>query len=94
MDLNEARNAMKVMVLTDLSTICQKLADHPAAPDDLSARAREMVEEFNELVAVRGRGNATEHFQGETLLIKMARFLPRVVDVRTTPADARGVLQE
>ena len=94
MDSNEARNAMKAMVLTDLNAICTKLADDPAVPDNLRARAREMVDEFNTLVVVRGRGNALEHFAGETLLIQMARFLPKVAEVHSTPADARGVLQE
>jgi hypothetical protein len=82
------------MVLSDLSAICKKLADDPVVPDDLRARAREMVEEFNELVGDRGRGNVSEHFEGETLLITMARFLPRVVEIRTAPEDARGVIQE
>ena len=94
MDLNEARNAMKVGVLSDLSVICKRLADDPAVPDDLRARAREMVEEFDVLAEDRGRGNPIEHFEGETLLIRMARFLPSLVEVRTTPEDARGVLQE
>jgi hypothetical protein len=94
MDLNEARNAMKVGVLSDLSAICKKLANDPVVPDDLRERAREMVEEFNALAEVRGRGNATAHTLGETLLIKMARFLPSVVEIHTTPADATGVLHE
>jgi hypothetical protein len=94
MGVNESRNAMKTMVLEDLSAICKKLKDHPAAPDDLRARASEMVEEFNVLVGDRDRGNAFEHFEGESLLITMARFLPRVVEVHSTPEDARDVLQE
>lgn len=56
---------MKVMVLSDLSAICKKLADDPAVPDDLRARARELVEEFNDLAEVRGRGNSTEHSMGD-----------------------------
>ena len=85
---------MKAMVLSDLSAIWKKLADDPIVPDDLRARGREMVEEFNELVEDRGRGNAAELFEGEELLIRMARLLPSLNEVRTTPEDARGVIQE
>jgi hypothetical protein len=53
-----------------------------------------MVEEFNVVAEGLVRGNATEHFEGAELLVRMARFLPRVLEVHSTPADARGVLQE
>jgi hypothetical protein len=88
---NETTNAMKAMVLGDLSTICKKLADDPAVPGDLRAEFREMVEEFNELMGDRGRDTATKLYEGEILLLKMARFLPRVVEVHPTHEDARDV---
>ena len=94
MDVNAARNAMKEMVLRDLNAICKKLADDPVVPDDLRARAREMVEEFNAVAEGLVRGNADQHFEGAALLATMARFLPRVLEVHSTPYDARGVLQE
>jgi hypothetical protein len=94
MDENEARNAIKVTVLSDLSAICKKVADDPVVPDDLRARAGALVDEFNELAKVRGRGNAAEHAEGEALLTRMARFLPRINELQSTPADAKGVLQE
>jgi hypothetical protein len=94
MDVNEARNAMKSRVLSELSAICKGLADDPAVPDDLRARARAMVEEFNEYIGDRDRDNAAGHFERGELLIRMARFLPDVIEVRTTPLDSRGVLQE
>jgi hypothetical protein len=93
MDVNEARNAMKTWVLSDLSAILKKLADDPAAPDDLRARARETVEEFNEYVGDRHRDDAALHFARGELLIKMARLLPSVVEVRTTPLGAKGPLE-
>jgi hypothetical protein len=53
-----------------------------------------MVEEFNAVSVGLVKGDAAEHFEGAELLVRMARFLPRVLEVYSTPADARGVLQE
>ena len=94
MDVNVARNAMKEMVLRDLNAIWKKLAVDPVVPDDLRARARELVEEFNAVADGLVRGNAEQHFVGAALLVTMARYLPEVLVVHSTPADARGVLQE
>jgi hypothetical protein len=94
MGANEARNAMKEMVLRDLNAICKKLADDPVVPDGLRAEAREMVAEFNADAQGLVRGNAAEHYWGAELMVRMARFLPRVLEVHSTPADARGILQE
>jgi hypothetical protein len=69
MTSNEARNELKVMVLSDLAAICKKVAENSAVPDDLRADAREMVEEFNSLLPVRGKGNPLEQAQGELLLM-------------------------
>jgi hypothetical protein len=93
MDTNAARNEVKVMVVIDLAAICRKLAENSAVPDNLRAEAGELVEEFNSLLPVRGKGNPSEHAQGEALLIRMARFLPRVVEIRSWPADPRGPLE-
>jgi hypothetical protein len=86
MDSNAARNEMKVMVLIDLAAICRKLAESSAVPDDMRADAREMVGEFESLLPARGRGNPSEHFRGETLLFKMARFLEKIPEVESSPA--------
>jgi len=88
MTSGEARNAIKVMVLSDLGAICQKLAERSAVPPSLREQAAQMVEEFNTLLPDRGKGTAPEHFMGEQLLIQMARFLPRIVEVQSWPADS------
>jgi hypothetical protein len=74
---------MKVMVVCDLAAICTKVADTPAVPDHLRATARDLVTEFEALLPARGKGNPTEHAAGEDLLIKMSRFLPRLVEVQS-----------
>ena len=84
----ESKNEMLVMVLTDLSAICQKLTESAAVPEHLRVRAAEFVMEFNTLLPARERGTAAQHFQGEGLLTKIARFLPRVLEVQAEPATA------
>jgi hypothetical protein len=93
MTSNEARNKLKVMVLSDLAAICKKVAENSAVPDNLRADARGLVEEFNSLLPVRGKGNPLEHAQGEFLLIKMGRFFPRIAEIRSLPADERGAFE-
>jgi hypothetical protein len=83
---SESKNEMLVMVLTDLSAICKKLTESSAVPEGLRARAGEFVMEFNTLLQVRGKGTAAQHVQGEELLIKIARFLPRLLEVQAEPA--------
>jgi hypothetical protein len=82
----EAKNEMLVMVLTDLSAICKKLTENSAVPEGLRVKAREFVTEFNALLPVRGKGTAAQHVQGEQLLMKIARFLPSVLEVQAAPA--------
>jgi len=83
---SESKNEMLVMVLTDLSAICKKLTESSAVPEGLRVQARQFVKEFDSLVPFRGKGTAYQHFQGEDLLIRMARFLPRVLEVQAGPA--------
>jgi hypothetical protein len=91
MDTNEARNEVKVMVVIDLATICKKLVENSIVPDHLRAEARDMVEEFDSLLPFRGKGGPEEHMWGEALLIRMARFLPRVLELQSRPADSSGL---
>jgi hypothetical protein len=42
------------MVLIDRSVICKKLTENSAVPEELRARAREFVMEFNTLFASPG----------------------------------------
>ena len=74
------KNEMEVMVLTDLAAICKKLGGNSAVPEELRVQARRLVEEFNSLLPDRGKGTAPQHFQGEQLLVRIARFLPRVLE--------------
>ena len=86
---SESKNEMLVMVLTDLSAICQKLAENPVVPEHLRLQGAEFVMEFNQLVAIRGKGTAPQHFRGEALLTRIARFLPRVLEVQAQPVVRR-----
>jgi hypothetical protein len=88
MNTNQAKNEVEVMVLSDLAAICKKLTENSAVPKTLRDRAGEFVEEFNSLVPYRGKGDAKVHLQAENLLIKIARFLARMVELQTWPADS------
>ena len=82
----ESKNEMEVMVLSDLAAICAKLAESSVVPEKLRMQARQFVAEFNALSPVRGEGTASQHFAGEALLTRIARFLPRVTEVEAVPA--------
>ena len=88
MPSNDSKNEMLVMVLTDLAAICKKLSENSAVPEQLQVQAARFVDQFNELLPYRGKGTAGQHFQGEKLIEKIARFLPRVLEVRAQPRDA------
>ena len=82
----ESKNEMIVMLLIDLAEICKKLADNSAVPDTLRAEARKFGEEFDSLLPHRGKGTPAQHGQAETLILRIARFLPKVVEmVQATP---------
>ena len=88
--MHDMKNEMLAMVLTDLAAICNKIADNSAVPKHLQGRAREFVAEFKSLLPTAGKGTASQHVQGEELLIKIARFLPRVLEVKADPAVPRN----
>ena len=75
-----SKDEVKVMVLCDLAAICKKLAGEPAVLEDLRLKAGEFVEEYNSLLPDRGRSTNPQHFEAAELLIRIARFLPRIVD--------------
>ena len=85
---NEAKNEMLVMVLTELAGLCKKLAEHSAVPETLRVEARKFGIEFDSLSPYRGKGTAAQHAQGEQLLVKIARFLPRLLDVQAQPSSS------
>ena len=86
MTSSESKNEMLVMVLIDLAAICNKIAENPAFPEELRVKAREFVQEFNSLLPYRGKATAAQHFQAEQLIAKIARFLPRLLEVQAYPA--------
>jgi len=88
---NESKNEMLVMVLIDLAGIFRKLEENSAVPADLRTRAGELVAEFEALLPHRGQGTAMHHEQGERLLIKMARLLPRLLEVQAQPVNSENV---
>ena len=73
------------MVLTDLAGICTKLAHNPALPDNLRIQARQFHEAYESLAPYQGIGTPAQHQMGEELLGRIARFLPRVLEVRADP---------
>ena len=85
MTSSESNNEMLVMVLTDLAAICKKLADNSVLPEELSMQARLFVAEFDFLLPFRGKGTASQLCAGEVLLVRIARFLPRVLEVDARP---------
>jgi hypothetical protein len=86
MTSNESKNEMLVMVLTDLAGICKKLAENSEVPEKLRVEARKFGEEFDSLSPYRGKGTAAQHFEGERLIVAIARFLPDVLEVQARPA--------
>jgi hypothetical protein len=86
MSSNESKNEMLVMVLIDLAAICQKLTENSVVPEELRMKAHQLVEEFNLLLPYRGKGTDVHHFHGERLIEKIARFLPRLLEVQAQPA--------
>ena len=76
----QEKGAMKRMVLTDLAALCKKLSDSSAITEDQSLRLRQFLVEYNSLTPFSGKGIPDKVLGGETLLIKIARFLPNVVE--------------
>jgi hypothetical protein len=91
MTSNESKNEMLVMVLIDLAGICRKREENLAVPEELRTQAGKFVAEFDALLPHRGKGTPTQHGQGEMLLIKIARFLPRLIEVQAQPVNAEDV---
>lgn len=88
MATNDEKNEMLVMVLTDLAGICKKLTKNSAVPEELRVQATKYAEDFDLLLPHKGKGTPLAHAQGEELLAKMARFLPRLLEVYAEPRVA------
>ena len=76
----QSRNELEVMLLMDLAEICKKVAKHSAVTEKVRVRAGELVQEFNLVLPFLSEGTNPQEFRREDLLIKMARFLPDIVD--------------
>jgi hypothetical protein len=85
MAASKSKNEMLVMVLIDLGELCKKLAKNSAVPPDVREQARQFGEEYDSLLPYRGKGSGLQHYQGEVLIQRIARFLPRVLDVDAHP---------
>jgi hypothetical protein len=81
---NESKNEMLVMVLIDLGELCKKLAKDSAVPRDTREQALRFGEEYDSLLPYSGKGTASQH-QEERLIERIARFLPRVLEVDAHP---------
>jgi hypothetical protein len=82
---NDQKNDMEMMVLTDLAGMCKKLADTPGFPEGLRTQAREFGDAYDSLLPYKGQGTIAQHEMGEALLGRIARFLPRVLEVQSVP---------
>jgi hypothetical protein len=85
MKSSEWKNEMLVMVLTDLAAICQKLADNSLLPEELRVQARELIAEFNFFLPFRGKATPSQFCAAEVLLLRIAQFIPRVLEVQAEP---------
>jgi hypothetical protein len=76
----QAKYEMKQMVLTELAGLCKKLGESSAITEGQRAKVRQFANEFDSLMSMRDKNIPTELFEGEELLVQIARFLPQVVD--------------
>lgn len=71
------------MVLTDLVALCKKLAENPAITEEMRATARQSVEVYNLLAQCKP--NTPLHFEAESLIDQIARFVPSVLEIKSYP---------
>jgi hypothetical protein len=83
--IHTSRNEAKAMVLVDLAEICRKIANHPAIPGELRDQAANYVKQYEFLLPTLGKSGADEHSWGETLLIQITGFLPKILELQSWP---------
>jgi hypothetical protein len=88
---NEAKNELKTMVLQHLGEICKQVARNEDIPDDLRDEASRFAAEFESLVPYKGRANTAQHLRAEQLIDKIARFLPRLLELHSWPSDSSNL---
>jgi hypothetical protein len=71
---------MKLMVLTDLAAVCKKLIYSSAITEDQRLQVRQFVEEYDLLLPFYAEGIPEKVFEAHKLMIRMARFLPYLVE--------------
>ncbi len=71
---------MKLMILAALAAVCQRLSDSSAITEDQRVQVRQFVAEYHLLLPFYGEGIPEKIFEAHKLLIRMARFLPNVVE--------------
>ena len=59
----------------------KRLADDPALLEELRVQAGKFVDEYESLLEYRGTSNNAQHNAGEQLLVRIARFLPKIVEM-------------
>jgi hypothetical protein len=69
---------MAAIVESDLAAICKKIVENSALPDDLRAKSRDLVQEFEAYSQANVKDDSIKpeikREVGEALLVKMARF--------------------
>ena len=76
----ESKYEMKRMVLSELGGLCKKLSESSAITDEQRTRISQFVTEFDSLTPMIGKGITAARFEGQQLLLQIARYLPQLVD--------------
>ena len=85
MGTDELKNEMEGMVLSDLADLYRKLSSLSTLNEPIRMQAAEFVVEFESMVEFLGGRNTFQHFQREQLLLRMALFLPEILEVQVRP---------
>lgn len=87
---NEAKNEVIATVLHSLAEICEELANNSAIPEHIRSQAAQFLKEDIALRPARGKTTPSTHFEAEQLIIKISRFLPRMLpDILARPEISR-----
>ena len=71
----QSKYEMKQMVLTELAGLCKRLGESSAITEEERAKVRQFVNEFDSLMSMRDKAIPSERFDGEQLVVQIARFL-------------------
>jgi hypothetical protein len=82
-----SRDDVELMILSDLSALCKKLAENPVVPKKLRSEALGCVDDYNSLLPYRGTDREA-HFEREQLVFRITAFLPNIagaIDAESVP---------